>query len=302
MELPNNLVLSNGRLNDDYILKKEILYKGINGNLVERFYLSPTESYVFKQLAVGNGSQEVWVYENILPAFPPIYPELVAHEANWVIFEDLGKLSHDFKEESVLGVIKLMAGWHSLPYENAPLTGLKPSFEKIIAEVRAKRLELERLLPELNIDERLISNAYLLLESVEFSKKMVLSHGDLHIGNYCFHNNRLIVLDWEHTHINLPYWDLYHILDMSHPLFPKKITSEFRWKVLNTYLDDIGIVVDRAAFIKEYYLFSTVFSMWMIMLIFEDLHSDELKWPKEKLEDQLNESVLNLIQCGSFLL
>ena len=60
-----------------------------------------------------------------------IYPKIISFsisertELNWMILEDLGPLSHDFNEESVMGVIKWVAWWHSLPVGklgNIPLT------------------------------------------------------------------------------------------------------------------------------------------------------------------------------------
>ena len=163
MELPNNIVRANGTLNDQLILKKEILYKGMNGRFVERFYLTPSTSYIFKPLT-NNGQlgKEVWVHEHILPYFPAIFPKIISYsisectELNWMILEDLGQLSHDFNEESVMGVIKWVAWWHSLPLGklgNVPLTGLKPRIEEIVADVCVKKDELYRLLPSLKIEK-----------------------------------------------------------------------------------------------------------------------------------------------------
>src|ERR1700730_16170210 len=101
-KLPLPIVLKNGTLNEEVIIKREPLYRGMNGKVIERFFITPAESYIFKPLT--NDSQagkEIWVQENILTAFPPVYPKIIASssgeaaEDNWIIYEDLGKLKHD---------------------------------------------------------------------------------------------------------------------------------------------------------------------------------------------------------------
>lgn len=313
--LPKNIVGRNGSLNDKEILKREIIYEGMNGKNVERFYLSPTESYVFKPLTNNDQlGKELWVNEHLLPLFPKIYPKMVAYSANqnpdlyWMIFEDLGPLIHVFNEEVVLGVTKLIAWLHAFPIEglvNVPLTGLKPRIEEIALVVSLKKQEFLDLLPLLHVEEKKIYPIYPLLEQMEFSKKVVLSHGDLHLGNFAVAKNKTIILDWEHTHLNTPFWDLFHVIDMSHPLFPKKVTSPFRNRILNYYLDQLksnGTKVNGQAFLKEYYLFSSVFSIWMIFLIMKDLKENNRIWSKNQLQIQFKETVLSLIQCADSLM
>ncbi len=312
MELPNNIVRTNGTLNDQLILKTEILYKGMNGRFVERFYLTPSTSYIFKPLT-NNGQlgKEVWVHEHILPYFPAIFPKIISYsisectDLNWMILEDLGQLSHDFNEESVLGVVKWMAWWHSLPLGklgNVPLTGLKPRIEEIVADVCVKKDEFYRLLPSLKIEKALIDAIFSQLKRLKLSEKQVLTHGDLHMGNFAIVDNELKILDWEHTHLNLPHWDLYHLIDMSHPLFPKKITSPLRERILESYLGQVEYEVDREAFINEYFLFASVFSIWMILLIQKDLVENGGKWSAVQLNTQLEETVSSLQQCAAALL
>lgn len=312
MELLNNIVRADGNLNEEIILKKEILYKGMNGRFVERFYLTPSTSYIFKPLTNdGQLGKEVWVHEHILPNFPAIFPKIISYsisertDLNWMIFEDLGPLSHEFNEESVMGVIKWVAWWHSLPIEelgNVPVTGLKPKIEEIVSDVCVKKDEFYRLLPSLKIKEELIDAIFPQLNRLDFLEKKVLTHGDLHTGNFAIVGDELKILDWEHTHINSPYWDLYHLIDMSHPLFPKKITSPFRDRILESYLSLVKFEIDRDYFFKEYYLFATVFSMWMILLIQKDLVENGGKWSVEHLNTQLEETVSSLQQCATALL
>lgn len=311
MKLPNDIVLANGTLNDSVILKKETLYKGINGRFIDRFYLSPSESYIFKPLTNNEQlGKEAWVHERVLPFFPAIFPKIIAYsksedpKVSWMILEDLGPLSHNFNEDSVLGVIKWVAWWHSLSIEkfaDVPLSGLKPQIEEVAADICLKKDEFFRLLPDLRISGEHIYYIYSLLDRFVFSKNPVLSHGDLHMGNYAVVNHEMVVLDWEHLHLNTPFWDLYHVIDMSHPLFPREITSEFRERVLRYYLDQVKLEIDKDSFFHEYYLFSAVFSIWMILLIQKDLQADDEKWPIEKLDAQLEETVASLKQCARAL-
>ncbi|OIK09676.1 hypothetical protein BIV60_23285 [Bacillus sp. MUM 116] len=297
MDHLKKLVLQNGRLNSEKIYKSESLYQGMNGKFVERFYLSEAESYIFKPLT-NNGQlgKEVWVYKQVLPELPDIYPKLLGYsvaeelDENWMIFEDLGSLHHDFQEDKILEVVRLMAGWHSLPVDGfvgLPLTGLKPKMEEIILELTGKKQAvLEKISP--------------LLDGVNFSKKLVLSHGDLHIGNVAMVGEKVMVLDWEHTHLNTPYWDLYHLLDLSHPIYPRRVSSQFRECAVKTYCEHAGIEADT--FLKEYYLFSALFSIWMLLLIQSDLDSGQKKWLREQLEVQRDETVATLRDCMRALL
>lgn len=292
--LPNDIVLTNGQLNEKRLFAREILYKGNNGRFVERFYLSSEESYIFKPLT--NNAQigkEVWVHEQILPHFPAVFPKIISNhvsddpDLSWMILEDLGPLSHEYNKESLLAVVRSAAMWHSLPVEvfvDVPLIGMKPRIEEMAAEVLTNKEAFSKSLrPVLALLDRFI-----------FSKKQVICHGDLHQGNFALAGGRIVVLDWEHTHLNLPYWDLYHAIDMPHPDFSKKMTHNLREAALDAYLA-IG-TVDRAAFKAEYYMFAAVFSMWMLLLIERDLRADAVKWSKDQLERQCAETMAGLEQ------
>ncbi|WP_110930025.1 hypothetical protein [Paenibacillus bouchesdurhonensis] len=118
-------VSKSGELDDRYIWRKEQLYRGMNGKFVERFYIPSGQSYIFKPVThEGSRDREAWVYEHILSAFPPIYPQLLGcstpgqGEAGWSIFEDLGALSHRFDVKHALFIAKQVAWWHSLPKDH----------------------------------------------------------------------------------------------------------------------------------------------------------------------------------------
>ncbi|WP_246943909.1 phosphotransferase [Bacillus pinisoli] len=301
-------VTANGQLNDNKIIKREILYKGMNGRCVERVYLSQGDSYIFKPLTnneqIGN---EIWIQKNILTSLPPIYPKILAHSIhedtskNWCILEDLGDLEHVYEEEHLLEVVNLMAKWHSLPTSSivtSSLKGPKPRIEEIIRVINNEKAFLEgEFLYTLHPYhlEQLLGK----IEEEDFSSNLVFSHGDLHLGNYAKSADKVYVLDWEHAHLNTPYWDLYHMLDLSHPSFQKSMTKQVRRRILHHYMNLMGLthVESRRKFTYKYYLFSITFSIWMLTLIRKDLERHHEKWSKEALEVQLQESVSNLQQC-----
>ncbi|WP_240344032.1 phosphotransferase [Paenibacillus sp. SYP-B3998] len=309
----NDVVRSDGYLNEDKIVKREILYKGMNGRNVERFYVSESQSYVFKPLTNNEQlGKETWVYEQVLHDFRPIYPSIRASstsdrpEASWIIFEDLGQLEHRFEEGIVLEVTRQMAYWHSLSIDkwlDAPLKGPKPVIEELVQDLFLKKKHVIEIWTHYYPSPVIIENLFSLLEQSSFSKSRVLSHGDLHLGNYARSNHKVFVLDWEHAHLNTPLWDLYHLVDISHPIFPKVVTNELREKVLDSYVEQFkahssNSELDQLAFKKEYYLFSSTFSLWMLLLIHGDLTSGEDKWDKGLLKIQLEETLSNLVQCA----
>lgn len=319
MDKWNEVVLPEGALNDNYIWSREVLYIGMNGRKVERFHVTPTESYIFKPLT--NNSQwrrEVWVYEHILPALPPIYPKMLAHSddsaepvSSWAIFEDLGTLNHVYSREQVLEVTTLMAIWHALPLDtwysvDIPLTGPKPLLDQMIVDVLTRVGDLERSLSELHISKSQIQSVCLAMQNNKLIDEIVLSHGDLHLGNYADTYGQMTVLDWEHVHLNVPYWDLYHLIDMAHPLFPisERVTPSFRERVLDKYLEQsalLGRKLDSERFVREYHLFSSLFSLWMILLIEDDLSNSSGPWTIEQLEVQRIEIRDRLIQCLNYV-
>ncbi|WP_164779559.1 phosphotransferase family protein [Paenibacillus kobensis] len=132
-----------------------------------------------------------------------------------------------------------------------------------------------------------------------------LSHGDLHAGNFgTADDGTLKVLDWEHVHRNSPYWDLYHALDMSHPMFPRTIEDEARERLLAAYWEQAkagSVPADREAFMREYSLFSAVFSLWMLRLIASDLEGDGGPWPRERLLRQQEETRAAFLRCAKRL-
>lgn len=306
-------VLPGGYLDGNRLLRRETLYIGTNGREVERFYLTPTESYIFKPLT--NSSQygkERLIYEQVLPSLQVPTPKIIATsqsecpEQSWIIFEDLGSLSHRFEEKTVLQMSEYIAKWHTYPVEKVkayPLMGPKPIISEMAASLLTKKDDLLKTESSFASYKDAIKKVYNHLNDL-FNQELVFSHGDLHLGNYSLRGERVVVLDWEHAHLNLRYWDLYHLLDLSHPLFPKNVTPGLREKALDTYLSAVeqtGKSLEPKTFKKNYFTFSSVFSLWMLLLIEKDLRNPPEKWPKEALLTQWEETLTGFIKCAQHL-
>ncbi|MBW7477645.1 aminoglycoside phosphotransferase family protein [Paenibacillus oenotherae] len=309
---PADLVLPDGSLNGRWARGREILYRGMNGQAVERFYMDGPLSYIYKPLTnSGQWGQEKWVYEHVLPSFPPLYPQLLAASADrstglhWMIFEDMGKLRHEFSASAAAELARHVSWWHSQPVDrlvHIPLKGPKPPMEQMVAELLGNEAGVRKMLADISLPEDMQEHVYAALKRGLFPAERVLSHGDLHLGNYAQVSGRIVVLDWEHAHLNSPFWDLYHIIDMSHPSFPKSITSSARLLILQAYGERRGGGLKEPEFLREYALFACAFSLWMLGLIAGDLAAGgETKWPREQLERQLQETIASLRQCAEML-
>lgn len=308
-----SFVLPVGRLDERKVYKIEPVYQGMNGRFVERFYINPAQSYIFKPLTHDDQiGKELWVHNHVLKQLPSVYPKLLAYsidpDSHWIIFEDLGTIDHQFSEESVLGVTKLIADWHKIPgdiFHEFPQKGPKPFIEKVVEHLREHKDEVKTLASRHQISASFIESLLFQLDNTSFKHPGVLSHGDLHSGNFGYSGERLVIIDWEHAHLNSPYWDLYHLLDISHPIFPRKISKNLRNAALELYMNESGHYINptlRHIFKQGYYLFSSAFSLWMLLLIEADLERNEAKWSNEQLTQQLSETISSFKQCSGELL
>lgn len=324
--LDTSWIDSRGNVMESRILRREPLYKGMNGKSVERIYVTQTESCIFKPLT--NESQhgaEAWVYEHLLPRLSPVYPMLLAKstegghpEESWTLYEDLGPLLHSFELHTAMALMPHIVHWQAQPIDIPAFThlnGPKPNADRVAAELLEDRSQLTKLANDLNLPQHSIN---LLLDGLEregrillFDQPLVLSHGDLHLGNYALVNGAIKVLDWEHAHLNIPYWDLYHVIDMSHPTFPRTMTSANRERLLDEYVaiaaqrtgqkQQLSHTTNPAEFKRGYYLFAAIYSLWMLRLIAQDIQADAGIWPLQQLQRQLNETSASLMQCVQHL-
>ena len=306
-------VTPEGVLNEANIVAREPLYQGMNGRYVERFTVHTGESYIFKPLTHdAQYGREQWVAQHIFPELAFHVPQLIASSAagtvpeqSWLIYEDLGHLGHDLSENTMLLVAVLMAYWHTLSttaWTDLPRVGQKPPIRDMLRDLLDHQQETETLLSSL---ETTLTSANwdditLQIFNAEKHLPLVLCHGDLHPGNIAEVQGRLVIIDWEHAHLNTPLWDMYHLVDLSHPLFPRAVTPQLRERVITVYLDHLqecGVEIEPDSFAKWYHAYAFVFSLWMLRLIDRDLNNADCIWPEEQLRAQWQETAATLRQC-----
>ncbi|WP_164744346.1 phosphotransferase [Paenibacillus xylaniclasticus] len=299
--------------------KRELLYTGLNGSRVERLMIDPGSMVVCKITPdLAQAAREAHIYENVLPFLPDVYPALLDYTETtkedgsvwaWLLYEDVGTLDHTFNEAATAKLISCMAKWHAVPTEGLKLgsgRGHKPNYEEMAADLlmelgwswrgtpaaEAGAQASEPLI--FGLPEHLVLRMYGQMKQQPPVIVYRLCHGDLHAGNFgTASGGKLYVLDWEHVHRNSPYWDLYHALDMSHPMFPRTIGEDAWERLLTAYweqADKGSVPAEREAFMREYCLFSAVFSLWMLRLIDSDLAASDGPWPRELLLRQQEET------------
>ncbi|WP_040714214.1 phosphotransferase [Paenibacillus curdlanolyticus] len=247
----------------------------------------------------------------------------------WLVYEDVGELNHTVSEQALLELIGQMARWHALPTGDlalGPERGQLPDYVEQAADLltelgwswRGSAVPAERGKDAGASDEPLVFGVAesLVLRVVEAMKQeppvivYALCHGDLHAGNFGLvdgdANNsastgRLRVVGWGHVHRNSPYWDLYHAIDMAHPLFPRYVGDAEQERLLTAYWEQAaeGLVPKkRESFLREYSLFSAVCSLWMLRQIEQELAAASGSWTKEQLLGQRDETRAAFRRCA----
>ncbi|KAF6606780.1 protein licA, partial [Paenibacillus sp. EKM208P] len=90
-------------------------------------------------------------------------------------------------DETLLRAIGLVAWWHALPtdrFAGMPLRGPKPLIQEMVSELYTRKSDVLKLCSSLGLSKQQMLRIYVQLEHVSFSQQLVLSHGDLHPGNY----------------------------------------------------------------------------------------------------------------------
>ncbi|WP_186445682.1 phosphotransferase [Paenibacillus cremeus] len=306
-------VLPDGILDDSFILQKEVIYKGTNGKFIERFVIQTDhgpQSYIFKPLTnVETMGREPWAHTEILPLVPQIRsPQILARadhcnpDRYWAILEDFGTLSHDLSEADLVRAAGVVPYWHelSLHLVSESFTGNKPKVEIALQTVRYKWNNVESILQTYGINEAVIAKFHLALNHVpsSFFQEMVVSHGDFHRGNIAIKDGSLIVLDWEHVHQNSPYWDLYNLIDITHPVIRRNTTQMSRAAALQAYFSkraEFGWKSSKAEFIAQYHLYSSIYSAWMLLLIEADLRKGVFQ--VNDLKEAEKETLNSMVEC-----
>lgn len=295
--------------------RSELLHRAADGREVRRLHVSPTLSYIRKPLPFG--SPAVAVHTHILCALPAIYPQLIdwlpapdERTDGWMLLEDLGRLEHAYREADARETVRLAAGWHTVDLPDQVLRspvfqGHKPGFARLAGDVLGARNELAALAPGLGIAADLVRRTCAALHTHTLSAELVLSHGDLHVGNYArTASGRIWVLDWDFAHANSRYWDLYHILDLSHPSHPRPANPHWRSRLLDAYLSEAalyGVSLEPERFKFEYALFASVFSLWMLRLIAADRASGSGYWTDAQLAVQAAETAQSFRETAARL-
>ncbi|ANS76709.1 hypothetical protein AWM70_20755 [Paenibacillus yonginensis] len=307
----SSYITDEGELDYRRIYRSERLYQGMNGRYVERFYVSPLQSYIFKPVThSGQEDREVWVYEQVLSRIPKVYPALIDKSedgaSGWAVFEDLGPLRHEHGPKTLLRMSKLIARWHSLDpsgWDPDAFRAPKPPVQQMARELLERRTEVSRLIHEAALPGELLDLALQQLEGSDWAGVKVLNHGDLHAGNYASIQGDLFVLDWEHVHLNSPLWDLYHLLDMSHPVFPRFTprNEELRERILRIYVHQrrfYGQELEESGLLADYCAYACLFTLWMLLLIESDLGMGSVYWSRPQLLRQQAEAMDSLKGCG----
>ncbi len=374
------IVQSDGQLNRQLAQHVEILYTGLHGLSVQRFWLEDGHSYIYKPLPPGEERfREIRAYLQVMPlltqlAPAPVYPALIAyaapvdelerlqqslsnggwleptepliHTVCWMIVEDIGVVEHQHSPAVLEQMVDQMAGWHRVEPQylaSLPQTGQKPPLSQAASSLLERWQQVETIMQTLltsmdDAEASLASSQHsdsTALPWSELAKSLlsalqsdiqhvmkriaaqpaVLLHGDLHAGNYGWNpQGKLIILDWEHSHAGSLFWDLYHLIDLSHPLFPREMTDKLRHQLVERYWNAGSEVTtapahsphqraaladyrNLAAFEYDYLLYAMIYSIWMLLLIQSDLQQQPPIWPHALLLAQQYETKQHLQQC-----
>ncbi|MEW4371932.1 phosphotransferase [Paenibacillus kandeliae] len=377
-----SLVGRDGQLNPQLAVHIEIVYTGLHGHSVQRFWLEDGSSYIYKPLPQGEHTfREIRAYLQVMPLLEtlstsPQYPQLlvcaapaeeqaklhqwatnaendtagmpqyIIHPSCWIVMEDIGVLNHVHADEQLLQIVEQMAYWHRVDVGHLiafPQVGQKPPLSDVAASILSRWQQAQQILLQLPAirssqgfdlfdthatepDSQQVTDQWLpilqhdIAEMVQClaSQSPVLLHGDLHAGNYGVNpQGQLILLDWEHSHLGSRFWDLYHLIDLSHPLFPRVMNAALRHSLLERYWlteralrassessereqDSMGLAqqyMSFASFEHDYLVYAIVYSLWMLLLIQNDLLHEPPIWPRAQLLAQQTETEQHLKQC-----
>lgn len=305
------LVLLDGTLDSARLYSRETLYKGRNGKTVERFTpRGSTDSFVFKPLTNEDTfGREQWVYTQLLPDLPVQYPVMLAYgkhndpQKHWAVFEDMGRLEHRFDAYMLVRAARAIPLWHQVAPDRIPhnFTGHTPYVDQILKEVIDRMAECRVILSMAGIRNDRRARLEKMLGSCggtcETEKKV--SHGDYHPLNLALREGELIILDWEYTHCNSIYWDLYNLLDMTSPKYRRPAYApHVRDQVLQAYWSARGSLESEGAFESfkhHYYSYAIIYSLWILMLIQKDIST--ASFDLASLQVQQAETLHILSEC-----
>ena len=283
----SSLVSMDGQLDTNRVSQKAAIYLARNGRHVERFSYQGA-SYIFKPCTALTVSREQWAQQILVPSIQGVkVPLLLAsggipHSTDhWIVYEDLGSLNHCDHPDEIIRAAGMIPSWHRIPTSRMSegAVGHSPNYTQVLATINRNRPYIESMLQVIGIHNQTVSDWWeLLLEWEPFIQEhQAISHGDYYRLNIAFQNQQSIVLDWEFTHVNSVYWDLYSLMDItSHRYSLIQLEHHDRVAALQAYwnreLHAIPSELYRR-FIKGYSVYASVYSVWILTLIEADIRS-----------------------------
>lgn len=303
------LVTLDGQLDASLILNKESIYTAKSGRNVERF-IYQGESYIYKPCSAEAAIRERWAQQYLIPSIKGVKTShLLASGGTqdpmlgWIIYEDLGTLTHCDNADDIIRAARIISSWHRLPTDWVPqgVRGHSPYYTEVLNSISTQSENVNSMLVAKGVASSDISNWWAQLPS---GKRLIqdlqaVSHGDYYPLNIAFRDQQSIVLDWEYVHVNSVYWDLYSLMDItSHryartPLsFPDREAALYQyWTGMESFNQNI-LYND---FIQGYYIFASVYSVWILTLIEADLRQSTVSL--DALRRQQQESLMVFLQC-----
>lgn len=224
-------------------------------------------------------------------------------QCGMAVFPDIGLEPVCWTEALAHDASRLLARLHRSSVETST-TGVShtPSISIIISAVRTKRLaEWEARLRDHGLSQ---AHLPLLKEHWDGSERLreqlatyqkVWSHGDAHAGNFMWHpsEQKLYVIDWEFAHYDLPFFDLYQLMDATSPTQPLFCSNCMRVSLLLEYWRTAEVKKAFAAFHCDYLAYALWHHLWILSRIEADFETG--KFGADALRRQWHETVTGIV-------
>ncbi|NOU63864.1 phosphotransferase [Paenibacillus sp. LMG 31461] len=300
------IFLESGKVRDGIPHVREVIYVGRNGQKVERIQVNVVDtisSFIYKPLTnYPNKGKEVWLQANLFVRIPEVnIPKILfasqtlEPEKEWMVFEDLGELEHNFSSEMMLKTSEFIPYWHLLPTSLLPeqFEGHTPKIKEIQRYILAKDRQTRQLFERLGFRDEHITYFYEdILRQDQFENEIVIAHGDLYPLNIAEMKNQVYIFDWEYAHTNSVFWDLYTLMDITSPQYRRLVIQEdSRLAILARYISVRENLQSptQGNFISDYHKYSALYSFWLLLLIEEDIAHE--RFEKSALLQQYKETL-----------
>lgn len=304
--MDERIFLESGKVRDGIPHVREVIYVGRNGQKVERIQVDingAMTSFIYKPLTnYPNIGKEVWLQENLHFRIPEVhipqilyYSQALEPEKEWMVFEDLGELEHNFSGEMMLKTSEFIPYWHLLPTSLLPeeFEGHSPRINEIQSFILSKDVQVRQIFKTLGFLDDHITYFYEdILRQDQLELETVISHGDLYPLNIAEVNHTIFIFDWEYVHTNSVFWDLYSLMDITSPQYKRLvITQESRLAILDRYISVRENLQSptHSNFIDNYHKYSALYSVWLLLLIEEDIAQE--RFEKSALLRQYKETL-----------